>query len=204
MLRSLPFIRPLRILPALALLLPALAQAHPGHGGEGSVMSGLMHPLGGADHLLALVTAGAWAVQRSSRRLWLPPLLFLVCMVLGATAGRTWLPVGAMEGGIASSVFVLGVMLALALRLSDLASLGLICLFALLHGMAHGMESGPEGPGIAFVSGFAATSALLLGVGILLARLLSTPRQQIKLRLAGAIVACFGLALLGLVIPGTA
>lgn len=47
-----------RILGALALLLtPALAFAHPGHGDNG-LIAGLGHPIGGLDHLLAMLAVG--------------------------------------------------------------------------------------------------------------------------------------------------
>ena len=46
------------ILGALALLLtPALAFAHPGHG-ESGLMAGISHPMGGIDHLLAMIAVG--------------------------------------------------------------------------------------------------------------------------------------------------
>ena len=51
-------------LSALALLFtPTLAFAHPGHGTSG-LLAGLSHPLGGLDHLLAMLAVGLWAAQR--------------------------------------------------------------------------------------------------------------------------------------------
>ena len=48
-------------LPLLALaLLPGAAFAHPGHG-ENGLIAGLLHPFGGADHLLAMLAIGVWA-----------------------------------------------------------------------------------------------------------------------------------------------
>ena len=48
------------------LLIPALAEAHPGHSGAGFT-HGFAHPLGGADHLLAMVAVGLWAAQLGRR-----------------------------------------------------------------------------------------------------------------------------------------
>lgn len=57
-----------RILGALALLLtPAIAFAHPGHGDNG-LIAGISHPIGGIDHLLAMVAVGLWAAQQKARR----------------------------------------------------------------------------------------------------------------------------------------
>lgn len=55
-----------KLLTAAALLLaPALAFAHPGHGDNG-LMAGISHPLGGIDHLLAMVAVGLWAAQQKA------------------------------------------------------------------------------------------------------------------------------------------
>ncbi|EPM83890.1 urease accessory protein, partial [Pseudomonas syringae pv. actinidiae ICMP 18886] len=49
-----------KALGALALLLvPTLALAHPGHGDNG-LIAGISHPLGGLDHLLAMLAVGLW------------------------------------------------------------------------------------------------------------------------------------------------
>lgn len=58
---------------AILLLLPALAQAHPGHAAEGGMLAGLLHPLSGADHLLGIALAGT--LMR-----WLRgPIRWMVC-----------------------------------------------------------------------------------------------------------------------------
>lgn len=57
-----------RLFAAAALLLaPALAFAHPGHGDNG-LMAGISHPLGGLDHLLAMLAVGLWAAQQKAPR----------------------------------------------------------------------------------------------------------------------------------------
>ena len=58
------------LLAAAALLLtPALAFAHPGHGDNGLV-AGISHPLGGIDHLLAMLAVGLWAAQQKGSARW--------------------------------------------------------------------------------------------------------------------------------------
>ena len=42
------------------------ASAHPGHEGAGFV-HGLLHPLGGLDHILAMVAVGLFAAQLGGR-----------------------------------------------------------------------------------------------------------------------------------------
>ena len=67
---------------ALSLLAtPAFAHADIGAGS--SFMSGFTHPLGGADHLLAMVTVGLWAALVGGRALWLWPTAFVAAMLAG-------------------------------------------------------------------------------------------------------------------------
>src|SRR6185295_12960290 len=66
-----------RTLGALALLLtPALAFAHPGHGDNG-LIAGISHPLGGLDHLLAMLAVGLWAAQQQGAARWALPCTFV-------------------------------------------------------------------------------------------------------------------------------
>ena len=50
-------------LPALVLL-PQAALAHPGHGAAMGPEAGFLHPLLGADHVLAMVAVGLLAALR--------------------------------------------------------------------------------------------------------------------------------------------
>ncbi|MFM2042989.1 MAG: HupE / UreJ protein [Pseudomonadota bacterium] len=67
--------RVLSVALATALLFPVTAFAHVGpdggaHGGDhgaGGLLAGLIHPLGGLDHLLAMVAVGLLAVRLGSR-----------------------------------------------------------------------------------------------------------------------------------------
>ena len=182
---------------SIPLLLPAVAQAHPGHEVGATLLAGAAHPIGGLDHVVALLVMGAWAAQRDTARPARVPALFVVFMLIGAVVAGTWLSPVMVEAGIALSVVMLGLLLAFRLRPGDVAASLLAALFALFHGMAHGLESGPAGPAPAFLIGFAATSALLLWLGDRITRAVSHLQQQSTLRLAGAVAACVGLVLLG-------
>lgn len=176
-------------------LLPGAALAHTGHD-HGLAMSGLLHPLGGLDHLLALLGVGVWAALPSGRRtLWIP-VLFIACLVGGAlVAGPAW-PVAAVETGIAASVVFFGLLLAFALRLPDAVVTPLAMLFALCHGLAHGLESPQQGLPAAYVAGFTFTSSLLIAAGVFAARKLAQTRGGAVLRIAGAGAAASGLLLM--------
>ena len=54
--------RSLRLGGLLTLLLPAVAEAHAGSG-DGALMTGLMHPVFGLDHLVAMISVGVVSAQ---------------------------------------------------------------------------------------------------------------------------------------------
>ncbi len=159
-----------RILPLL--LLPSAALAHPGHGGDaGAFAQGWMHPLGGADHVLAMVAVGLWAATATDRRgLWALPLVFVAAMVLGGALGAAGLHLPAVEPMILASSVVLGLAAALALRPSLAGALPMVALFGVMHGHAHGAE-GPAAGLAAYAAGFVLATAALHLAGIGLGRL---------------------------------
>jgi urease accessory protein len=172
----------------------SMGWGHPGHEvvvGSGGFAVGFLHPLSGLDHLLAMVAVGLWAGQLGGRAVWIVPLSFVGAMLLGGVLGFS---VGApfwVESGIALSVFFLGLAVALAWKLPVFVPAGLVALFALAHGMAHGAEmpagSSPE----AYAAGFALATAGLhaagLGLGLLLSRI---PRRPVLRSLGGAVALC--------------
>ena len=56
---------------AATALAPAAALAHAGHGEHSGFIHGFLHPIGGLDHILAMVTVGILAYQIGGRALWL-------------------------------------------------------------------------------------------------------------------------------------
>ena len=179
-----------RLLPfALFLALPGTALAHPGHD-AGSLGSGFAHPLGGADHVLAMVVLGLLAAQAGRRALWVLPAAFVAAMVAGGAAGWAGMPFGAVEPMILASMIVLGALVAMAARLPLDGMAAMAAAFGFAHGWAHGAEGPAQGlPSHAL--GFAVATALLHGAGILTGRAAARP----VLRAAGGMTAVWGLAL---------
>src|SRR5260221_12820305 len=97
----------LRIAAALLALAPTVAFAHPGHDGA-SLISGFMHPLGGLDHIIAMVAVGLLAARLGGRALWLVPASFVAAMAMGGLVGVAGVALPYAETGIAISVVVLG------------------------------------------------------------------------------------------------
>jgi len=182
---------------ALVLLLAAgSAAAHPGHEPAG-FFTGFVHPLGGLDHFLVMLTVGLLAARQGGAARWALPVGFLLAML--AAAGLAWagLPFPAAEAGIAASLLALGLLLATPARLPLAASLPLVAACALGHGYAHGAEMG-AGSLLGYAAGFTAASGLLHGAGYVLARCLpERPWAIVLRRVMGTAIAGTGLLLLG-------
>lgn len=178
-----------RLLTATTIALPAPVLAHGLHD-EGTILAGALHPVGGADHVLAMVAVGLLAAQMQGRAVWLLPLSFLAAMLAGAAMGSQGLPFPAVEPMILASIMVMGVLVALAARLPVAAVAAMVALFGAAHGWAHGAE-GPATGLLAYMAGFVASTALLHLGGLALGRLL----PMLTLRGLGAGTAVAGAAL---------
>lgn len=165
------FVRPAA---AIALTFGAsIAFAHPGHPGhtaEGSLLAGFLHPLTGADHLLAMVAVGVWSAlaSRSVRDALWAPVAFVALMILGALLGAGGVAVPMAEPMIAASLLVFGLLIAARAQLPTWGGALLCGAFALFHGYAHGTEfpAGAQAMFPYFVGGFAVATALLHTAGI--------------------------------------
>ena len=188
------------ILAASLVLMPSLALAHPGLPGHAhDLASGLMHPIGGLDHVLAMVAVGLLAAQLGGRALWLVPASFVAAMAAAGIAGMSGIALPLTETGIALSLIVLGGAIALRLAMPVAAAMALVGFFAIFHGYAHGIETPETASGLLYGLGFVAATALLhglgVGIGLLVGRLEAGHGRQM-VRIAGGAAAVVGVALL--------
>jgi urease accessory protein len=157
-----------RLSTAAAVLLVAApaALAHSGHDhGESSLLMGLMHPLGGLDHLLTMLAVGLVAGRMGGRALWLLPLSFASAVLVGAVFGFAGVSTITAEAVILLSVLVIGVLALMPLRV-DVRVLSLLCCgFGLAHGMAHGAEAPAAGQSL-YVLGFMLSTLALHALGL--------------------------------------
>lgn len=157
---------------AAAFLAPGAAYAHVGAGDTHSFSYGFMHPIGGLDHILAMVAVGMLAANLGGRALWAVPLSFVAAMAFGGYLGVLAAEVPFVELGIALSVIVFGLAIASNVRLPIVIAMALVGVFAIFHGHAHGEEMPGDASGAAYAIGFMLATALLhiggiaLGVGI--------------------------------------
>lgn len=188
---------PVRILAllAVALALPALARAHTGHALVYDCASGFEHPLHGVDHLLATLAVGVLAAQRGGRARWLLPAAFITVMSGAAILGAHGIALPGGEAMIATSVLMLGVLIAAAVRVPLAATAALVGLFAFAHGSAHGAEIPANATPLSYGIGFVLSTTLLHALGLLLAYVASLQSTRLP-RIAGVACAATGACLL--------
>ena len=172
-----------------SLMLSGLAHAHTGHGATTGFAHGLEHPVGGLDHMLAMIAVGILAAQQGKRALWAVPLAFVSVMALGGVLGATGVAVPFVEGGIVVSVLALGVLIAAAMRLPLAVSAAIVGVFALFHGHAHGAEMPHAASGLAYGVGFLLSTILLHAIGIGLGLGAQKITKPQAMRFAGAAIA---------------
>lgn len=172
--------------------LASTAEAHVGPTPGVGFAAGLTHPFGGLDHLLAMIAVGFWAAQQEGRARWAIPASFLLAMILGGGLGLVGLALPGVEAGVATSVLLLGLAIAAGLRLKLGLAVGLVALFAIFHGHAHGTEMPQAAAPILYGLGFLAATAALHLAGFGLAQI----ARGAALRWSGAAVALVGVALI--------
>ena len=187
---------------ALALplaLAPTLALAHPGHDGASGFAHGFAHPLTGTDHILAMVLVGLFAFQLGGRARLLVPAAFVAMMAAGGALGMAGFALPAVEIGIGLSVVVLGAAVAFNVKVPVAVAMGVVGLFAVFHGFAHGAEMPENAGGLSYAAGFMLATAVLhaagLGLGFLVGSL--GGRRGLSLaRVVGGLAALAGVGLL--------
>jgi urease accessory protein len=186
-------------LSALLAMQATSALAHEGTHDHAGFAYGFMHPLGGLDHILAMVAVGVLAASIGGRALWAVPLSFVALMIFGGLLGMAGVAVPFVELGIALSIVVFGLALIVGRDWPVAAAMALVGAFAVFHGVAHGAEMPADASGVSYAAGFVAATALLhlagIAVGLALGEIgrRTSPRPT---QLGGAAVALAGLMVL--------
>lgn len=181
------------------LLWSTAAFAHVGHGtmGSGGFLDGMLHPVTGLDHLVAMVAVGLWGAQLGVPAIWLLPVTFPLVMAIGAFLGVIGVPLPGVEIGVAVSGVVLGIMVAFSLRPPLWAAAVLVAAFAVFHGHTHGTALPLSGVPLAYGAGFVIATGLLHVCGIVIGLLNHWTLGARVVRAGGAVVAVTGLVFLG-------
>jgi urease accessory protein len=185
------------VLASFVMLTPALA--HTGIGDATGLAHGMSHPVGGVDHVLAMVAVGLLAALMGGRALWLVPTSFVAMMALGGALGMAGIGIPFVEIGIGLSVVVFGAAVAWRADMSMLAAAAVVGLFAICHGQVHGAEIPDTVRGFEYGIGFMLAAGLLhvagIGLGLAIGRM-SAHRAARVARLTGGGMAVAGVVLL--------
>jgi urease accessory protein len=175
------------------------AFAHPDVGHLTGFAHGFVHPLGGADHVLAMIAVGLLAARLGGAALALVPLSFLAMMAAGGVLGAAGIPMPLAETGIGLSVVALGASLALQLRIPLVGAMAFAGLCAMFHGHAHGSEMPAFASAFGYGAGFVLATGLLhlagIAVGLGFARLSEAHSRRMD-RIAGGAMALSGAGML--------
>jgi urease accessory protein len=181
---------------AILLLSSTHVFAHTGGTGGGFV-SGFSHPIGGLDHVIAMIAVGLWGAQLGKPSVWLLPIAFPLLMACGAAFGLMGYPLPFVEIGIAVSAIVLGLMVLIEARPPLTVSIIIVAFFAIFHGHAHGTELPAGESGMLYSIGFVVATGLLHAIGISIGIIHHWRTGRLILRTAGAMVLIGGLFFLG-------
>jgi len=147
-------------------LLSPVVMAHDSHLSN-SLFSGMLHPVVGIDHLIALILGGI-LIARLNNRQCIVTGSVTMALVLGAVGAviignQTWIQSAWVEAAILFSI-PLYVFLLWIQKSSQTLSITLMSLFMVAHGWAHGIEIVSSYHGmnhfldnISFMSGFLLT-----------------------------------------------
>jgi urease accessory protein len=177
---------------AVASLTWTPASAHVGTGLPGGFVAGFTHPLGGFDHLLAMVSVGIWGAFLGRPLIYVLPVVFPAMMVVGAIVGMFAVRVPSAEFVIALSVLALGGCIALAVTAQERIASLLVAVFAVFHGYAHGKELPSAADPLGYSAGFVLVTGALHLTGIGLGTLNKWPYGVVATRNLGGLIAMCG------------
>lgn len=181
---------------ALLLMTATAASAHSEAGAAGGFASGLLHPVTGLDHVVAMVAVGLWGGFLGKRAMWALPVIFPMVMALGGALGVAGVPLPFVEIGIALSGVVLGLMVAFTVKPPLWVAGVIVGVFAIFHGHAHGTELPEAASPLTYAIGFVIATGLLHLAGIAFGLLAKWPGGMIAVRAGGAAIAITGLLFL--------
>ena len=139
------------LIATLFLVSPSL-YAHTGGHIDHSLISGLLHPLTGIDHLLVLMAVGLIAAKQGGKAVFAFPAVFLALMAAGAVLNATAVQIPFVESLIALSLVAFGLLVTISQKQrSKILFLG-VSFFAVFHGYAHAAEIPADSSAVLYFS----------------------------------------------------
>jgi urease accessory protein len=168
------------------------AQAHAGTGLAGGFAAGFLHPLTGADHLLAMVSVGLWGAVLGRPLIVALPVIFPAMMAAGAALGMLGAPFPPVEIGVAASVILLGAAILAEFRAPVWLACAMVAAFGLFHGYAHGRELPSAADPAGYSTGFVLCTGMLHICGIALGLIHRYRAGALAMRGLGAAIGALG------------
>ena len=179
---------------------------------------GLLHPVIGLDHLIAMISVGVISAQIGGFVIWLVPGLFVLGMLIGSTLAMLIYLLRnindpspfiyfvldqfadyiyfIIEFGIAFSVLFLGVVIFLNKKLPILITTIIILIFGITHGAAHGLSIPYVIEPYLFILGFCIGTVLLHIFGVLIGYFsIKSSIVNKMIRYGGILISAFGVKL---------
>lgn len=180
------------IVTATLTLLPAMAFAHVAEHGLYNWTSGFMHPLWGADHLLAMIAAGCWLSQQKTANRAPIAAVFALVLVAGITVGVSFTGT-TFESGIIATLVVLGALVACSAKLALLPGIIVLAVVGAIHGFVHGTELSVAASGsLSFAAGLLVSSLIVFGLSAASATFAHKNGRALTARIAGLAIMAFG------------
>ena len=179
---------------------PSLASAHLVTTGLGPVYDGIGHLVMTPEDLVPVMAIALFAGMRGAapgrRALFVLPLAWFVGGLLGVIIeGLPTLPVSAI------SFFILGVLVAADLKLSQKTFAAIVVVVGFVHGVLNGVAL-KEGAGILGLLGIMATLFVIVTIVSAFIVSLRKPWTKIVVRVAGSWVAAMGMLMFGWLMRG--
>lgn len=127
------------LITALFLVSPSL-YAHTGGHIDHSLMSGLLHPFTGVDHLLILLAVGLIAAKQDDKAVFAFPAVFFVLMAVGSLLNIYGVQITFVETLIALSLVAFGLLITINQKQRSKMLFPGVSFFAVFHGYAHAAE----------------------------------------------------------------
>ena len=192
---------PKGLIAAFGLLLwPSYASAHLVTTGLGPVYDGIGHLVMTPEDLVPVLAIALFAGLRGAapgrRALFVLPLAWFAGGLLGVVIeGLPTLPVSAI------SFFILGVLVAADLKLSQKSFTAIVVVVGFVHGVLNGVAL-KEGAGILGLIGIMATLFVIVAIVSGFVVSLKQPWTKIVVRVAGSWVAAMGMLMFGWLMRG--
>lgn len=179
----------------LFTLLPQIVYAHDGSNVPiGGFLVGLIHPVLGYDHLLAMLSVGVLSAQIGGKAIWTVPATFVGVMAVGGALGFTPLELPATESGIAASLIILGLVISADRRLPVILAMLGVGFFAIFHGYAHGAEMPQAAQPLLYALGFLTGTVAIHIAGVVIGDIARHyQRGPAIVRIGGVLIALTGI-----------